>query len=530
MRLALLISIALTALLSEDGGVAAAATLVGSHSLNLPLALFGAVAGLWVGDVAIYAVVRRFGRGLLERSWSRRLVGANAITAAEAWVNSQGSGALFVSRFVPGTRLPSYVAAGLSRMTFSKFALTTALSAAVWSAAVIIFGRSFTRIFPGAPRWVIAGAMVAVVIGALTFWRRHAKAIIRRSSMFFQKMGRWEFWPAWLFYAPVPLMCAWLSLKYRGLALPTVANPSQRNGGIVGESKIQILDELKRIAPEQVAEAFLVPRGTLAERTRRIRGLVDSGALQLPFVIKPDTGQRGEGFRKVTSLQQAFGYVVEVAAPVIAQAYVEGPAEAGIFYYRFPNEASGHILAITDKVFPALVGDGRSTVRELIEKDSRARMIADTYVRRLGITADQVLPADGSLRLVEAGNHCQGCIFRDGCRLYSVELQARIDEISRQLPGFFIGRFDVRYSTEDDLRAGRFKIIELNGSASEATSIYDERNSIWSAYATLYRQWELVYAIGAANRQLGEKPASVWDVWHDWRQYQRQAAFYPMAD
>lgn len=530
MRLALLLSIVLTALISEDGGAAAAATLVGSSALNLPSALTGAVAGLWIGDVAIYVLARRFGPGLLQRSWARSWVGADAFARAESWVSGPGSTALFISRFVPGTRLPSYIAAGLARMTFPRFALITALSAAVWSAAVIVFGRGLARTFSGVPRWVAAAVLVGCMVAGLAMWRRWGQAVVTYASAALERLRRWEFWPAWLFYAPVPLMCAWLGIRYGGFGLPSVANPAQRNGGIVGESKIEILSELKRVAPEHVAEAHLVSPGPFYERLRRVHGLLESGALRLPFVIKPDTAQRGEGFRKVGSIADASEYLAKVHAPVVAQTYAAGPLEAGIFYYRFPGEGRGHILAITDKVFPTIVGDGRRTVRELIETDSRARLIAGTYLRRLGAGAGRVVPEGESLRLVEAGNHCQGCIFRDGLRLYSEELRARIDAISKALPGFFVGRYDVRYSSEEELRAGRFTIIELNGAASEATSIYDERNTLRSAYAMLYRQWEIVYAIGAANRRLGSVPASVWDVWKDWRQYRREAAFYPIAD
>ena len=115
---------------------------------------------------------------------------------------------------------------------------------------------------------------------------------------------------------------------------------------------------------------------------------------------------------------------------------------------------------------------------------------------------------DSGYRLVEAGNHCQGCIFSDGSFLNSEELRQTFDRIAQKLPEFFIGRFDVRYESPDDLRQGKgFQIVELNGAASEATDIYDERNSLLSAYKTLYRQWELVYSIGAQNRERGFKPA-----------------------
>jgi hypothetical protein len=132
---------------------------------------------------------------------------------------------------------------------------------------------------------------------------------------------------------------------------------------------------------------------------------------------------------------------------------------------------------------------------------------------------------------VEAGNHCQGCIFRDGSHLITNALRDRIDDISRAVPGFFIGRYDIRYASDADLRRGEnFTIIELNGAASEATNIYDERNSLLSAYRTLYHQWKLVYAIGRANRDLGHKPASAWEVLNDWKLYRRLSSAYPAAD
>jgi hypothetical protein len=157
--------------------------------------------------------------------------------------------------------------------------------------------------------------------------------------------------------------------------------------------------------------------------------------------------------------------------------------------------------------------------------------MAAKYLRRLGGRGSEILPAGESLKLVEAGNHAQGCIFRDGMHLWSEELERRIDEISQRLRGFFIGRYDIRYSDAAALRSGReFQIIELNGAASEATSIYDARNSLWSAYRTLFRQWELVFTIGAANRRLGSTPTALSLLWRTWRETLALTATYPAAD
>ncbi len=52
-----------------------------------------------------------------------------------------------------------------------------------------------------------------------------------------EQLSFFEFWPMWAFYPPVMLYALYLMLRYRGILLPTVANPSFPGGGFVGESK-----------------------------------------------------------------------------------------------------------------------------------------------------------------------------------------------------------------------------------------------------------------------------------------------------
>jgi hypothetical protein len=113
--------------------------------------------------------------------------------------------------------------------------------------------------------------------------------------------------------------------------------------------------------------------------------------------------------------------------------------------------------------------------------------------------------ADGEpFRLALAGNHAQGTLFRDGSHLFTPALERRIDEIARSYEGFFVGRFDIRYRDVEAFKAGRdLAIVELNGATAESTDIYDPDRSILQAYRQLFRQWSLVFAIGAANRSRG---------------------------
>ncbi len=93
--------------------------------------------------------------------------------------------------------------------------------------------------------------------------------------------------------------------------------------------------------------------------------------------------------------------------------------------------------------------------------------------------------------------------------LLTRELEQRVDEIVQSYPGFFVGRFDARYSDVDAFKAGNdLAIVELNGVTSESTDIYDPDGSLLRAYRTLLRQWSLIFAIGAANRAQGSPVSS----------------------
>jgi hypothetical protein len=167
----------------------------------------------------------------------------------------------------------------------------------------------------------------------------------------------------------------------------------------------------------------------------------------------------------------------------------------------------------------------------LILADERARLISDLYLRRFNARRQEVLKPGERFRLVEAGNHAQGCIFRDGFHLRTPELEACIDLISQKVPGFFVGRYDLRYESDEALRQGRgFRILELNGAAAEATSIYDARTSLRAAYRTLFEQWGIVFEIGAANRARGHKPDGIRDLLRTWRNANARIRTYPMAD
>jgi len=115
--------------------------------------------------------------------------------------------------------------------------------------------------------------------------------------------------------------------------------------------------------------------------------------------------------------------------------------------------------------------------------------------------------------------------------LWSGALEERINAISIDLPEFYIGRYDVRYRSIEEFRMGKgFKILELNGAASEATSAYDSTKSLREAYGILFRQWELVFAIGDENRRRGHRADPLAKIISAWQRYRQGSLCHPLAD
>lgn len=246
-----------------------------------------------------------------------------------------------------------------------------------------------------------------------------------------------------------------------------------------------------------------------AEQIEQLREFMDKQNISYPLVLKPDSGERGEGVAIIRSEPEAQRYLTAARQDTIAQEYVAG-REFGVFYYRYPGEGRGRIFSITDKRLLTLTGDGASSFEELILKDQRAMCMAPFHFRKHRQRLYEIPPAGEEIQLVEVGTHCRGALFLDGNGVLTPELDAAIDRISRGFAGFYFGRYDIRTPDVEDFKQGKnFKIVELNGVTSEATHIYDPGNSLFKAYRTLMKQWKIAYEIGAANRERGVKPASL---------------------
>ncbi|MBV9928194.1 MAG: VTT domain-containing protein [Acidobacteria bacterium] len=510
---ALFFLLAAATLVSEDATCVTAGLLVAKGEASFAVAASGSLFGIFVGDVLLFLAGRFAGRPALRVAPLKWFVRAGDVARSSEWFERRGPAVILLSRFLPGTRVATYFAAGLLETSFPKFSLYFLLAAAAWTPLVVGLAATLGAGAGTLTRLALAGAAAyaLVRVGLRLASYRGRRLLVSR----WRRTTRWEFWPPYVFYAPVAAYVLLLGIRHRCLTLFTCANPSIPAGGFVGESKLDILRGLSSStwSRSHVAPATRIDSALDADARLRAAWLfMEERGLCFPVVVKPDAGQRGEGVRVVRSDAELEDALRREACDLLVQEYAPGQ-EFGVFYYRRLGEERGRIFSITEKRFPEVEGDGRSTLEELILKDERAVCMARFHLKQHAARLGEVLAGGERFALVELGSHCRGALFLDGSRFKTEALERSIDRLSRGFGGFYFGRFDIRTPSPEDFRRGRnFKVVELNGVTSEATHIYDPTHGLLYAYKVLFRQWRLAFEIGALNRARGARPVTLFEL------------------
>lgn len=315
---------------------------------------------------------------------------------------------------------------------------------------------------------------------------------------FFIKLFNWEYWSFNTVYAPIIPIFLLLCARARSFFFFSAANPGIENGGFLMESKKKIY----AIMPEGSFPATISFKAGVAG-SDALQAIKDGG-LDFPIIAKPDIGARGRGVRKLQTVADLSKYCSDSPLDFMVQEYIPYPLEAGIFYCRMPGAQTGRITGIVSKEFLSITGTGTHSIRQLLEQEKRFILQLPTLETIYGKTLEDI-PAQGEIReLVPYGNHARGAKFLDASDQADAALHKQMDLICRNIPGFYYGRLDIRFCTWETLKSGKdFSVIELNGSGSEPTHIYDPRHSIFFAWKEIIRHWLILFRISRIQHKSG---------------------------
>lgn len=530
LLVAVLILIALATFASEDLTCIGTGALVSQGRLPFWAGTFACFMGILVGDMLLYGLGRLFGARATKLPPLSWMLSEARMQRAANWFEKRGLIAIFLTRFTPGMRLPTYVAAGAMRARFLSFALYFAIAAAVWTPILVwvssqIGGtltekvEAFKNSLPLALAVTVALGVLVVHFGVPLLTWRGRKLLVGgwRAKL------HWEFWPVWVVYGALFPYLLWLSVRHRSLTVFCAANPGMPAGGVVGESKSAILAALESAGEANPPFCALPAAENSDRRLAEFDAFVERTG-GYPVVLKPDAGQRGSGVLIARDRAAAAEYLSETRIDLVAQAFLPGH-EYGVFYARRAAEPVGRVISITDKRLAVVTGDGKATLEQLILEDSRAVQMAHYYLDRNAERLEDVVPAGFEVELGELGTHARGAIFLDGGGLHSEALVAEVDRIAQSFEGGFqFGRFDLRAPDAAALTAGRdLRVIELNGVTSESTHVYDPQYSFATGLRTLAAQWRECFEIGAENVAAGKAEApGVFGLLRAWWSYRRE--------
>lgn len=333
------------------------------------------------------------------------------------------------------------------------------------------------------------------------------------SRIFLIKLFHWEYWNSAVLYFPVLPYLAYLWIKTKSCFFFNAANPGIKNGGFLMESKWAIDgDAPAGFFPETL---FVHPSEEFVLMYKRI-----TAVLNFPFISKPDIGCKGKAVAIINNKEELETYHHSSPVNYIVQKKIEYPLETGIFYVRMPGESKGQITGIVQKEFVQVTGNGHDSIYQLLQQNSRYFLQLKSLQKIIdAATMQQILPAGKTKLLVDIGNHARGSYFINAAYKINPALTAVIEECCHRFPGFYFGRLDIRFNSWEQLERGeQFAIIELNGSGSEPTHIYDPANSLWYVWKEICRHWKLMAQISMHNHKQGIAYLSFKEGWQMFRE------------
>ena len=312
-----------------------------------------------------------------------------------------------------------------------------------------------------------------------------------------QKLINWEHWPSSMFYVPNLPYAFYLAARARHSAFFSAANPAIKSSGNGTESKFEVM----QLVPEKYRpkSVFVKPNSDFEDVLLKI----EKAKILFPLIAKPDIGFRGLLVQKINSESELKMYLEKYPIDIIIQEFLDFESECGIFYHRNPNSDKGKITSITLKRFLSVIGNGKSSLKELILNDARAKLYLNLFT---SIHKEKIneIPLNGEkVKLTVIGNHSKGTQFISGNHLITEKLEQTFNNFSKNIDGWFYGRVDVKYNSFEELEKGiDFKVLEINGILAEPTHIYDAENyNYFQALKAIRTHWKSLFDIATTNHK-----------------------------
>ncbi len=506
----LMLIILVCTFVAEDPTCLAAGLLVAQGLIGFIPACVACLVGIFIGDLVLYLIGRFLGRPILRKPPLKWLVSEQQIDEMSERFskNPKGLALIVSSRFIPGSRVPTFVAAGIMKLDWHKLIFLFFIAAALWTPPLILLaeyvGASVIEQFKEwhhNAAWIVIGAILALylishyIIPAFT-WRGRRRHVMTR-----RQITRHEFWPHFILNFPVIFQFLWLGIVYRSFTVFTLANRAfGPDGGIPAGSKFDIYKKFLGASSVGVKTVRIPAEKDLNTRWENALKILKREQIDFPCIIKPEIGDGGIGVYIAQSAAHLRAWLEANVDDAIAQEYISGN-EYEVIWARRPGRREGQILSVIQKDFVRVKGDGERKLEDLIWADDHGVCNGKLFSKQNFRKADMVLKPGKYYPLAPTGSRIRGARFIARPELRAGTLSKAIDALADACGDVHYVCLDIRAASDEALSNGEaIRITSVKGACAISSALYDGYVRMGKAYSVIYKQMNFCFSVGAELR------------------------------
>lgn len=186
---------------SEDLSVIAAGLLTAAGIFPFIYAVLSCFLGILIIDTNIYWLGKKVGSPILKKVPFKWMIKEEDLDRAQNLYDMYGMELLFIARFIPGARFPTYFSAGLLRSKFKIFFTYFALSVAIWTPLLVgltvLIGQPMLRyltVYQDYAIWILVVTILLIYlifkVGIPLTTIRGRRRLLVKWSRFLQRFQR----------------------------------------------------------------------------------------------------------------------------------------------------------------------------------------------------------------------------------------------------------------------------------------------------------------------------------------------------
>ncbi len=162
-----LLVLAAATVTSEDLACVTAGVLVSKGTLSFLMAVSGCLMGIVASDVGLFLLGKWWGERILRVPPISWFVTPKRLDLGKTLYKRYGGALVISSRFLPGTRMLAYIAAGMLGYSWKRFILYMSLACAVWTPVIVgfamLFGGAIATKLESYQKWALLGFPLAIL-------------------------------------------------------------------------------------------------------------------------------------------------------------------------------------------------------------------------------------------------------------------------------------------------------------------------------------------------------------------------------